>query len=102
MSAPPKTQSRKPVGNHKSINAAAETVIGLFKNEAMAKNSPFRTGPVEGLPDVEEVTFDWVSWYNNERLHSFVGNIPPEAYERNYCAQNIGASTGDAANKRAA
>jgi putative transposase len=83
-------------------NAAAETVMGLFKNEAIAKNSPFRTGPVRGLPDVEEVTFDWVSWYNNERLHSFLGNIPPEEYERNYYAQNIGASTGDAANKRAA
>ena len=51
---------------------------------------------------VEEITFDWVSWYNNERLHSFLGNIPPEEYERNYYAQNIGAPTGDAANKTAA
>ena len=42
-------------------NAAAETVMGLFKNEAIAKNSPFRTGPLKGLPDVEEITFDWVS-----------------------------------------
>jgi len=25
-------------------NAAAETVMGLFKNEAVAKDSPFRTG----------------------------------------------------------
>jgi len=83
-------------------NAAAETVMGLFKNEAIAKNSPFRTGPLKGLPDVEEITFDWVNWYNNERLHSFLGNIPPEEYERNYYAQNIGAPTGDAANKPAA
>lgn len=50
-------------------NAAAETVMSL--------------------PDVGEVTFDWVSWYNNERLHSFRGNIPSEEYERNYYAQNI-------------
>ena len=83
-------------------NAAAETIMGLFKNEAIRNGSPFRTGPLKGLPDVEEVTFDWVSWYNNERLHSFLGNIPPEEYERNYYAQNIGASTGDAANKTAA
>ena len=26
--------------------------MGLFKNEAIAKNSPFRTGPLKGLPDV--------------------------------------------------
>jgi putative transposase len=26
-------------------NAAAETVMGLYKNEAVAKNSPFITGP---------------------------------------------------------
>jgi putative transposase len=79
-------------------NAAAETVMGLFN----AKNSPFRTGALKGLPDVEEITYDWVSWYNNERLHSFLGNIPPEEYERNYYAQNIDAPTGDAANKTAA
>jgi len=85
-----------------AYDAAAETVMGLFKNEAIAKNSPFRTGPLKGLPDVEEITFDWVNWYNNERLHSFLGNIPPEEYERNYYAQNIGAPTGDAANKTAA
>jgi putative transposase len=83
-------------------DAAAETVMGLFKHEATAKNSPFRTGPLKGLPDVEEISFDWVSWYNNERLHSSLGNIPPEEYERNSYAQNIGTPTGDAANKTAA
>ena len=56
--------------------------MGLFKNEAISKNSPFRTGPLKGLPEVEESVFDWVSWYNNERLHSFLGNVPPEEYER--------------------
>jgi len=28
-------------------NAAAETVMGIYKNEAVAKNSPFATGPTE-------------------------------------------------------
>jgi putative transposase len=83
-------------------NAAAETVMGLFKNEAIAKNSPLRTGPIKTIADVEEITFDWVTWYNNDRLHSYLGNIPPEEYERNYYAQNIGPSNGDAANKTAA
>jgi len=46
-------------------NAAAETVMGLYRNEAVAKNSPFSTGPLKTLADVEELTFDWLDWYNN-------------------------------------
>jgi putative transposase len=71
-------------------------------NEAIAKTSPFRSGPLKGLPEVEEIVFDWVSWYNSDRLHSFLGNIPPEEYERAYYARTIGPSKGDAANKPAA
>ena len=83
-------------------NAAAETVMGLFKNEAIRNGSPFRTGPLKGLADVEEVTFDWVAWYNNERLHSFLGDLPPEEFEANYYAGKTGPSADDAANKTAA
>jgi putative transposase len=83
-------------------NAAAETVMGLFKNEAIGKTSPFRSGPLKGLPEVEEIVFDWVSWYNNERLHSFLGNVPPEEYEANYYASKTGPSADEAANKTAA
>ena len=64
--------------------------MGLFKNEAVAKNSPFRTGPLTTIADVEEITFDWVDWYNNRRLHNTLGNIPPEKYERNYHAETTG------------
>jgi hypothetical protein len=32
-------------------NAVAESVIGLFKNEAVAPGSPFRTGPLRTLAD---------------------------------------------------
>ncbi len=83
-------------------NAAAETVMGLFKNEAIRNGSPFRTGALRGLADVEEVTFDWVNWYNNERLHSFLGDVPPEEFETNYYAGKTGPSADDAANKTAA
>ncbi len=41
-------------------NAATETVMGLYKNEAVAKNSPFVTGPLKTLADVEKLTFDWL------------------------------------------
>lgn len=33
-------------------NAAAETVMGLFKNEAVAKDSPFRSGALKNETDV--------------------------------------------------
>ena len=52
--------------------------MGLFKNEAIRKGSPFRPGRLKGLPDVEAVTFGWVDWYNTSRLHSTLGNIPPD------------------------
>jgi transposase InsO family protein len=48
-------------------NAAAETVMGLFKNEAVAKDSPFRTGALKTETDVMEIVFEWVHWYNNAR-----------------------------------
>lgn len=83
-------------------NAAAESVMGLFKHEAIAKGSPFRTGAIRTEADVEEILLDWVTWYNTERLHSALGNIPPEEYEQTYYAQSHGTSTGDAANKTAA
>jgi len=83
-------------------NAAAETVMGLYKNEAIAKGSPFRIGPLRGIDDVETLTFEWVDWYNNRRLHGTLGNMPPEEYERTYYAQIIGPLNDEAANKTAA
>jgi len=37
-------------------NAAAETVMGLFKNEAVPKDSPFRTGALNTETEVMELT----------------------------------------------
>jgi len=76
--------------------------MGLFKNEAIAKGSPFRTGPLKNLQDVEEVTIAWVQWYNAERLHSYLGNIPPEEFEASYYAESDVPSIDGAANITAA
>jgi len=70
-------------------NALAETTIGLFKTETMAKNSPFHKGPFKTLTDVEYATAGWVDWYNNRRLHSAIGNIPPAEFEVNYDTANL-------------
>ncbi|PIJ28586.1 hypothetical protein BMW24_023435 [Mycobacterium heckeshornense] len=48
-------------------NALAETIIGLYKTEAIRKDSPFRTGPLRSVHDVEHLTADWVHWYRAPR-----------------------------------
>jgi transposase InsO family protein len=68
-------------------NALAESTIGLFKTEALAKGSPFLTGPLRSLDDVEYATMEWVDWYNNRRLHSLLGDVPPEEFEALHYAQ---------------
>jgi transposase InsO family protein len=69
-------------------NAAAETVMGLFKNEAIRADSPFRAGPLHGLPDVEKITLEYVDWYNNRRLHGSLDYQTPEDYEHAYYTQD--------------
>ncbi|WP_458781236.1 IS3 family transposase [Arthrobacter sp. D3-16] len=82
-------------------NAAAETVMGLFKNEAVAKDSPFRSGPLKTETDVMEIVFEWVHWYNNERLHSALDHQTPEEYEQTNYDLQTGPLPDDAANKQA-
>jgi len=77
-------------------------LTGLYKNEAIANGSPFRTGPLKTITDVQEITFDWVDCHNNQRLHGYLGNIPSEEYEATYYAEQTAPSTGDAANNKAA
>ena len=67
-------------------NALAESTIGLFKNEAIRDGSPFRTGPLRTIDDVEWATAAWVEWFNARRLHSTLGNVPPEEFEADYYA----------------
>jgi hypothetical protein len=82
-------------------SAAAETVMGLFKSEAIAKDSPFRAGVLKTETDVMEIVFEWVHWYNNERLHSALDHQTPEEYEQTYYDLQTGPSPDDAANKQA-
>jgi transposase InsO family protein len=67
-------------------NALAESTIGLFKNEAIRDDSPFRNGPLRTVDDVEWVTAEWVDWYNHRRLHSTLGDVPPDEFEAVYYA----------------
>ena len=61
---------------------------GCSGNEAIRDDSPFRDGPLRQLSDVEWVTFAWVDWYNERRLHSTLGNVPPDEFEAVYYADH--------------
>jgi putative transposase len=67
-------------------NAMAESVMGLFKTElhrnpaALAANG----GPWKGLDDLEIATCAWVSWFNEERLHSELDDQTPDEFEDDY------------------
>ncbi len=67
-------------------NALAETTIGLYKTECVRADSPFRSGPLRTLADVETITAAWVHWYNTSRLMHRLGRIPPTEYEAIYYA----------------
>ncbi len=68
-------------------NALAETIIGLYKTECTRADSPFRTGPLRTLADVETITAAWVHWYNQTRLMHRLGLRPPAEAEVHYYAQ---------------
>ena len=65
-------------------NALAESIIGLFKTEAIKF-----LGPWKSVGQVEWETLKWVEWYNNTRLHSAIGYVTPqEAEEAFYASLN--------------
>ncbi len=57
-------------------NALAETVNGLYKNELIHRQGPWRTAD-----DIEVATAAWVHWWNTARLHGACGDVPPAEYE---------------------
>jgi putative transposase len=65
-------------------NALAETVNGLYKTELI--RGPDQ-GPWKSIDDVELATLSWVHWYNTERLHSYLDDVPPTEYEEAHYAQ---------------
>jgi putative transposase len=76
-------------------NGLCETTIGLYKTECVREGSPFRTGPIHTLADLENITSAWVSWYNERRLMHRLRRRPPAEAEAEYYAQlHAGKHTG--------
>ena len=66
-------------------NALMETINGLYKAECI-RTTVFHDGPYKTIADVEYATAGWVEWYNNRRLHSSLGYVPPAEYENAHYA----------------
>ncbi|WP_083673232.1 integrase core domain-containing protein [Micromonospora sp. CB01531] len=59
-----------------------ESTIGLYTTELIKPRRPWRT-----QARVELATAEWIGWYNNQRLHSAIGHVPPTEYESMFYAQ---------------
>ena len=66
-------------------NALMECINGLYKAECI-RTQVFHQGPYRTIGDVEYATAGWVDWYNNRRLHSSIGMVPPAEHEQAYYA----------------
>ena len=64
-------------------NSQAQSLIGLYKNEMVKREGPWR-----GVDDLELATLNWVHWFNNNRLHSSLGYVPPVEFEQQHYRQN--------------
>jgi putative transposase len=64
-------------------NALAETTNGLYKTECVY-------GPdTNGWDDVDELelaTLSWVHWFNEQRLHTYLDDMPPAEFEAAFYA----------------
>ncbi|MBM7494049.1 putative transposase [Micromonospora luteifusca] len=54
----------------------AEAFNSLYKAELVRNRGPWR-----GLDDLAMATVEYIDWYNNRRLHSELGHIPPAKHE---------------------
>tara|TARA_R100000365_G_C2746546_1_gene75863 strand:- start:2811 stop:3605 length:795 start_codon:yes stop_codon:yes gene_type:complete len=70
-------------------NALAETVNGYYKTELV--RGPARSGPWKTVEDLELATLGWVHWHNTQRLHGYLGDVPPTEFEEAFYADQTAA-----------
>jgi putative transposase len=63
-------------------NALAESFVDTFKTELIA-DRVWRT-----RTQLELAIVEWVAWFNTERLHESLGDIPPAEFEALYARQD--------------
>jgi putative transposase len=67
-------------------NALAESYVDSYKTELIA-DRVWRS-----QAQVELATATWVAWFNHQRLHSSLGDIPPVEFEQNHARVALNAS----------
>ncbi|MFF3918522.1 integrase core domain-containing protein [Streptomyces sp. NPDC001852] len=75
-----RSRARSSLGRGQSIH-----VFRVHRPPAGADQAPKAR---HGLADVELGTAEWVDWFNNQRLHTAIGDIPPREHETNHYAQH--------------
>ena len=65
----------------------AESTIGLYKTELINRQRPWRTHE-----HVEIETLLYIDWFNNQRLHGEIGDMPPSEFEQIYYRQQHNAA----------
>lgn len=64
-------------------NAMAESFVDTFKTELIAGRY------WNSLEQLEFAIVEWVGWFNHDRLHENLGDLPPAEFEALYAAQNL-------------
>jgi transposase InsO family protein len=64
-------------------NAMAESFVDTFKTELIA-DRVWRT-----RSQLELAIVQWVAWFNNDRLHEALGDIPPAEFEAGHAARYL-------------
>ena len=62
-------------------NALAESFVDSFKTELIAERT------WRSIEQAELAIARWVGWFNNERLHSSIGDTPPVEFEQGHAAR---------------
>jgi Integrase core domain len=63
-----------------NANALAESFVDSYKTELIADRL------WRSRAQLELATVEWVAWFNHDRLHSSLGDIPPVEFELRYTA----------------
>lgn len=72
-------------------NALAEAVNGLYKAELVYGPDQ---GPWETIEQLELETLSWVHWWNTQRLHSYLDDVPPLEFEHAFYDRKELQATG--------
>ncbi len=65
-------------------NAVAENIFKSFKTEFLERDT------FQSLNELREKLSDYVRWWNNERVHTSLENMPPVAYRAKKAAEDKG------------